>query len=210
MKKTAFVLLIVAIGLRVWFFWLRPAGDEGTAMEPATEVAVHVGKVTRATLRAYVTAYGMIEPEPAGQASRGQRQRGAVRARCRRGGEGRRRSARSQRGRAVRTGQSRGRRSRRLSPRRPWTDRSGCCKSRVRPNDRLAGRRTTARCRARSAGIAARAVAARRHDHAGERQARRSRGPDDGNGARWWISTASWSAPACRARSWPRWSSASR
>ena len=30
-----------------------------------TEVAVHVGKITRATLHAYVTAYGTVEPEPA-------------------------------------------------------------------------------------------------------------------------------------------------
>jgi len=30
-----------------------------------TEVAVHVSKITRATLRGYVTAYGMVEPEPA-------------------------------------------------------------------------------------------------------------------------------------------------
>lgn len=30
-----------------------------------TEVAVHVGKITRATIHAYVTAYGIVEPEPA-------------------------------------------------------------------------------------------------------------------------------------------------
>lgn len=32
----------------------------------ATDVAVQVGKVTRATLRAFVDAYGIVEPEPAG------------------------------------------------------------------------------------------------------------------------------------------------
>jgi membrane fusion protein (multidrug efflux system) len=32
-----------------------------------TEVPVHVGQITRATLRAYVEAYGMVEPEPATQ-----------------------------------------------------------------------------------------------------------------------------------------------
>jgi membrane fusion protein (multidrug efflux system) len=32
-----------------------------------TEVPVHVGQITRATLRAYVAAYGMVEPEPATQ-----------------------------------------------------------------------------------------------------------------------------------------------
>jgi len=37
--------------------------DEGKA---ATEVAVQVGKVTRATLRARVEAYGRVEAEPAG------------------------------------------------------------------------------------------------------------------------------------------------
>lgn len=40
------------------------AGDEGAAVE--TEVAVHVGTVTRNTQRAWVTAYGVVEPEPPG------------------------------------------------------------------------------------------------------------------------------------------------
>jgi membrane fusion protein, multidrug efflux system len=67
MKKFAFVLVLVAFVAVVWFAWLKPAGDDETEMEPATEVAVHVGKITRATLRAYVTAYGMVAPEPAGE-----------------------------------------------------------------------------------------------------------------------------------------------
>jgi membrane fusion protein (multidrug efflux system) len=33
--------------------------------EPATEVAVEVGKVVKTTLHRYVSAYGMVEPEPA-------------------------------------------------------------------------------------------------------------------------------------------------
>ncbi len=68
MKKLAFVLGLATLIGFVWFGWLRPAGDEQPEPDPATEVAVHVGKVTHATLRAYVTAYGMIEPEPAGEA----------------------------------------------------------------------------------------------------------------------------------------------
>ncbi len=38
------------------------AGDEAVV----TDVAVHVGTVQRATLHRYVTAYGYVEPEPAG------------------------------------------------------------------------------------------------------------------------------------------------
>jgi len=43
---------------------LKPkAGEEE---EVFTDVAVHVGKVTRATLRRYVSAYGTVEPQPPG------------------------------------------------------------------------------------------------------------------------------------------------
>lgn len=40
----------------------KAGGEEGVV----TDVAVHVGKITRATLRSYVTAYGIVEPEPPG------------------------------------------------------------------------------------------------------------------------------------------------
>lgn len=67
MKNLALVLAVaVLIGL-IWFVWLRPAGNDATEGEPATDVAVHVAKIERATLRAYVTAYGVVEPEPAGE-----------------------------------------------------------------------------------------------------------------------------------------------
>jgi membrane fusion protein (multidrug efflux system) len=42
----------------------RDGGDEEAEVE--TEVAVHVGTITRQTLRARVTAYGVVEPEPPG------------------------------------------------------------------------------------------------------------------------------------------------
>jgi membrane fusion protein (multidrug efflux system) len=60
----AVVLAAIVVGV-VWFVWLAPSGEESTA-EPATDVAVRVGKITRATLHAYVTAYGVVRPEPAG------------------------------------------------------------------------------------------------------------------------------------------------
>jgi membrane fusion protein (multidrug efflux system) len=48
---------------------LAGPGCRGGADEEAaapTDVAVHVGKVTRETLRAWVSAYGVVEPEPPG------------------------------------------------------------------------------------------------------------------------------------------------
>jgi membrane fusion protein (multidrug efflux system) len=61
------LLAIAVVAVAVWFT-RRPdslaAGVSDEAQQP-TEVAVKVGRVTRATLRAYVTGFGTIEPEPA-------------------------------------------------------------------------------------------------------------------------------------------------
>lgn len=67
MKKPLVGLVVVAIlgALAGLVLWARGGGgDQATEVE--TEVAVHVGKVTRQTLRAWVTAYGKVEPEPPG------------------------------------------------------------------------------------------------------------------------------------------------
>lgn len=42
-------------------------GSGGEEAEVETEVTVHVGEVTRQTLRAWVTAYGTVEPAPPGE-----------------------------------------------------------------------------------------------------------------------------------------------
>ena len=49
------------------FFALSPwrAFADDKEEKVVTEVAVHVGKIIRATVHGYVTAYGMVEPEPA-------------------------------------------------------------------------------------------------------------------------------------------------
>jgi membrane fusion protein (multidrug efflux system) len=44
---------------------LRLMGSEAAEEDLATDVAVHVGEVARATLHRYVTAYGTVEPRPA-------------------------------------------------------------------------------------------------------------------------------------------------
>lgn len=49
-------------GLLFWLGRTLLAADE-TEQAPATEVIVEVGQITRATLRAFVVAYGMVEPE---------------------------------------------------------------------------------------------------------------------------------------------------
>jgi membrane fusion protein, multidrug efflux system len=61
---TGLIVLAVAVAAALILFkGLRhKAGEE----EIVTDVAVHVGKVVRATLHRYVTAYGTVEPEPPG------------------------------------------------------------------------------------------------------------------------------------------------
>ncbi len=53
-------LLVIVVGK-----WTRPSATGGTEAEVTPEVAVQVGKITRATLRGYVEGFGMVEPEPA-------------------------------------------------------------------------------------------------------------------------------------------------
>jgi RND family efflux transporter MFP subunit len=69
MKKLALVLVVATVVTgTAWLGWFRqPARQEEADTQRGTEVAVHIGKITRATLRAYVTAYGTVEPEPAGE-----------------------------------------------------------------------------------------------------------------------------------------------
>jgi RND family efflux transporter MFP subunit len=68
MKKSVLIpALVVAVICMAWLIWFTRSGQEESEAPPGTEVAVHVGKITRATLRAYVTAYGTVVPEPAGE-----------------------------------------------------------------------------------------------------------------------------------------------
>ena len=53
MKKSAIILIFVALVIAVaWFVWFRSAAPQEEEAKPATEVPVHVGKITRTTLRA--------------------------------------------------------------------------------------------------------------------------------------------------------------
>ncbi len=69
MKKLllTIVFLAVASGL-IWLAWFNHAAPEEEAEHgPPTDVPVHVAKITRTTLRGYVTAYGTVAPEPSGE-----------------------------------------------------------------------------------------------------------------------------------------------
>ena len=62
---TGLIVVAVAAAAVLIVKGLGPkGGDEEEAV--ATDVGVHVGKIVRATLRGYVTAYGTVEPEPSG------------------------------------------------------------------------------------------------------------------------------------------------
>jgi multidrug efflux pump subunit AcrA (membrane-fusion protein) len=68
MKKTIFIIVfLAAVAGLAWLVWFKPAKPEEAEKKPETEVPVHVGKIKRVTLRGYVTAYGMVEAEPAGE-----------------------------------------------------------------------------------------------------------------------------------------------
>src|SRR5205809_7147385 len=65
MKKV--VVLIVFLGVSAgltWLVWFRPVKTPEEDKKPEAEVPVHVAKITRGTLRGYVTAYGTVEPDP--------------------------------------------------------------------------------------------------------------------------------------------------
>ncbi|NOZ21718.1 MAG: efflux RND transporter periplasmic adaptor subunit [Planctomycetes bacterium] len=58
--------VIAAAATALWVGTTPPDPDEKTETETiATEVAVHVGKIQRATLHGYVVGYGTVGPEPA-------------------------------------------------------------------------------------------------------------------------------------------------
>ena len=66
MRRYALVVIVAIAIVAIWWKWAGHTGDEAPDAGPSTEVAVHVGKITPATLRAYVVAYGTVQPMPAG------------------------------------------------------------------------------------------------------------------------------------------------
>ncbi len=67
-KLIALILFIgVAAGL-TWLVWFRPVKAPEEEKKPEAEVPVHVGKISRTTLRNYVVAYGTVETEPKAEA----------------------------------------------------------------------------------------------------------------------------------------------
>ena len=67
MKKLIVIVCLLAMAGFTWFVWFKAPKPEEPEAKVATEVPVQVGEIMRTTLRAYVTAYGTVEPEPAGE-----------------------------------------------------------------------------------------------------------------------------------------------
>ena len=67
MKKSKIAIGLLILAVIAALAWLRISGKVENVNEPATEVTVRVSKISRATLRAYVTAYGTVETEPTGE-----------------------------------------------------------------------------------------------------------------------------------------------
>src|SRR6266436_9871669 len=68
MRKAIYVIVpLIAAGGIVWLVWFKPGKEAEPEKRPETEVPVQVAKITRATLRGYLVAYGMVEAEPAGE-----------------------------------------------------------------------------------------------------------------------------------------------
>jgi membrane fusion protein (multidrug efflux system) len=67
-RRTLFGLAVLWAGVLAVLIVmrLRNPGTGAGSGQVVTDVAVHVGKVTRATFHRFVTAYGRVEPEPAG------------------------------------------------------------------------------------------------------------------------------------------------
>ena len=64
-RRTLVVLIVIAAAALAAFLIFRLTGPgTGEAEETEANMAVHVGKVSRATLHRTVAAYGLVEPEP--------------------------------------------------------------------------------------------------------------------------------------------------
>jgi membrane fusion protein (multidrug efflux system) len=66
MKRFPLLVILAALIGAAWFLWLTPTGQQESEADPETLVAVRVDTIQRTTLRAYVTAYGAVEPAQAG------------------------------------------------------------------------------------------------------------------------------------------------
>lgn len=66
MKRFAFAFALTAVAAAIWILAVERGEDEAPETQPATEVTVRLGEITRSTLRDYVTAYGVVRPEPEG------------------------------------------------------------------------------------------------------------------------------------------------
>jgi RND family efflux transporter MFP subunit len=65
MKKFIFIIVFLAgAGAMTWLVWLRPVAQPAEEAKPEANVPVHVGNISRVTLRSYVTAYGLVEADP--------------------------------------------------------------------------------------------------------------------------------------------------
>ncbi len=58
------IVLLAALAVVIYLVFMKPGASE-VKEEMLTDVAVHVGKISRTTLHRYVTGYGSVEPEPA-------------------------------------------------------------------------------------------------------------------------------------------------
>lgn len=67
-RRTLVIVVVIALVALAVFLVIKlvhsKAGKESEEVE--ADMAVHVGKITRTTLHRFVTAYGVVEPEPAG------------------------------------------------------------------------------------------------------------------------------------------------
>jgi membrane fusion protein (multidrug efflux system) len=65
-KLVGLAVLVAGVLVVLILMRLRNSGTGSRSGQVVTDVAVHVGQITRATFHRFVTAYGRVEPEPAG------------------------------------------------------------------------------------------------------------------------------------------------
>jgi membrane fusion protein (multidrug efflux system) len=63
-KPVIATIMIVMVLTLAWLVWFRPAQVDEEPSPIVTEVPVETARVVRATLHAYITAYGSVEAEP--------------------------------------------------------------------------------------------------------------------------------------------------